>query len=131
MNSMLRAALISALAIASVPVIAEGQERSAADLVRRIEQLERSNADLERRVRELEALGKTTPSKAQPGPASGNWRDLANWRRLRKGMSVEDVRLLLGEPDRVESAVFTYWYWAGADVHFYDEKLYGWSEPRR
>jgi hypothetical protein len=42
----------------------------------------------------------------------GNWRDVANWRQLKKGMKMDQVKDLLGEPDKVmASATLTLWYW--------------------
>ena len=130
MTAILRTALLAALAVASIPAVAAGQDTSTASLLRRIELLERANADLEQRVRDLEAVIKSALSQGQPLPASTRWQDLANWRRLRKGMKPDQVRALLGEPERVEGGDFTYWYWADAQVVFYSGKVDRWSEPR-
>lgn len=132
MTAMLRAALLAALTAASIPTVAAGQDTSTASLLRRIEVLERANTDLERRVSELEALLKSAPSQSQPIPSPTKWQDLANWRRLRRGMSMDKVRALLGEPDRVDVPFYTFWRWPGAWVQFdRDGKLDGWSEPSR
>src|SRR6266852_1778796 len=130
MTAILRTALLAALAAASIPAVAAGQDTSAASLLRRIELLERANTDLERRIGELEAVIKSEPSQGQPIQASTRWRDLANWRQLRRGMKMDEVRALLGEPERVEADIVTYWRWAGANVFFMSGKLRGWSEPR-
>ena len=65
---------------------------------------------------------------------SAKWRDVQNWRRLRRGMTMDEVRALLGEPERVQAlgGVITHWYWdSGADVSFdASDKLESWSEPR-
>lgn len=55
----------------------------------------------------------------------------ANWRQLRTGMSMDEVRALLGEPEHVEGGTMTYWRWTNAEVQFYRGKLDGWSEPKR
>jgi len=130
MTRILRAALVAALVAASIPARATGQDTSTASLLRRIELLERANTDLERRVRELEAVIKSEPSQGRPILASTRWQDLANWRRLRQGMKPDQVRALLGEPERVEAGVVTFWRWNEANVYFMDGKLAGWSEPR-
>lgn len=130
MTAILRTALLAALAAASIPAVAAGQDTSTASLLRRIELLERANANLEQRVRDLEALIRREPSRDQQVAISGDWRDVSNWRRLRKGMKPDQVRALLGEPERVEGGDFTYWYWADAHVIFYSGKLDRWSEPR-
>jgi hypothetical protein len=131
MSAILRAALFAASASAIIPAVAAGQDTSTVSLLRRIEVLERANADLERRVRELESIIKSGPSPSQPIPASTRWRDLANWRRLRMGMSMDEVRALLGEPERVDAGPVTHWRWADAEVEFIRGEVAGWSEPRR
>jgi hypothetical protein len=130
MTAILRTALLAALAAASIPAVAAGQDTSPASLLRRIELLERANTDLERRVRELEAIIQSEPSRGRPIPTSTKWQDLANWRQLRQGMKPDQVRALLGEPERVEGGDFTFWRWANAYVIFYSGKLDSWSEPR-
>ena len=132
MTAILRAALLAALTAASIPTVAVGQNVSADSLLRRIDSLQRRTADLERRVSELEALIKSEPSQGRPIPASTRSQDLANWRRLRLGMKMDEVRALLGEPARVEAAEsVTVWYWANGNVQFSFDKLSAWSEPRR
>ena len=131
MIAVLRAALVATLVAASIPAVAEGQEPSSDSLIRRIVLLERQAAELEQRVRALEVLIKSEPSQGQPIPASTRWRDLANWRRLRLGMKMDEVRALLGEPERVDAGYVTYWRWSGANVSFISGKLEGWSEPQR
>ena len=131
MTAIARAALVAALAASFTPAVAAGQDTSTASLLRRIEVLERVNADLEQRVRALESLIKSEPSQGQSIPTSTRWRDLANWRRLRRGMSMNDVRALLGEPERVDAGFITFWRWPDGDVHFVDGKVDGWSEPGR
>ena len=130
MTAILRTALLAALAAASIPAVAAGQDTSTASLLRRIELLERANTDLEQRVRDLEAFIRREPSRDQQVAVSPNWRDISNWRRLRLGMKMDEVRALLGEPERVEADIVTYWRWAGANVFFMSGKLRGWSEPR-
>ena len=130
MSVILRTALLAALAAASIPAVAAGQDTSTASLLRRIELLERANIDLTRRVGELEAVIKSASSQGQPIHASTGWQDLANWRQLRQGMKPDQVRALLGEPERVDAGGVTFWRWTGAYVSFVDGKVYGWSEPR-
>jgi len=45
-------------------------------------------------------------------------------------MKPDQVRALLGEPERVDAGGVTFWRWANAYVSFIDGKVYGWSEPR-
>jgi outer membrane protein assembly factor BamE (lipoprotein component of BamABCDE complex) len=131
MTAILRAALFAALTAASIPAVAAGQSISADSLRRQVDLLERRTTDLERRVRELEALIKVEPSRDRRVSTSPNWRDLQNWRRLRLGMTEDEVRALLGDPERVDAGPVTYWHWTDANVYFMRGKLEGWSEPRR
>ena len=132
MINMFRAALIAAIATASISTIAAGQNVSTDRLIRQIDSLQRRTDDLERRVSQLEARVKDQPSRSQVAPASANPRDIANWRRLRRGMTMDDVRALLGEPESVNAGYITTWHYPKlAEVSFTAEKVYGWSEPRR
>ena len=131
MTTILRAALLAALAATFIPAVAAGKDTSTADLLRRIELLERANTDLERRVRELESIIKSEPSQGRPIRPSTGWKDLANWRQLRRGMTMDEVRALLGEPERVVGGYLTSWRWADAEVTFADGELDSWREPRQ
>jgi len=130
-----RAALLAVLVAVFAPTVAEG--KSSDSQVQRIVLLERTVAALEERVRVLEALIKVEPSGTQPVPTSANWQELANWRRLRRGMTMDQVRALLGEPERVDaSKYYTNWSWGGSGesaMLMFDEGggLTSWSEPRR
>jgi len=138
MNGLLRAAAIVTLAISFPAATAKAQSASTDSLLRRIEVLESATVDLQLRVRELEALVKSEPSQDRAVQVSATkWRDLANWRQLRRGMSMDQVRALLGEPERVDAygEAFTIWSWdsGSANVRFdgSSDKLSAWSEPRR
>ena len=130
-----RVALLAVLVAVFAPAVAEGKSSDSQD--QRIVLLESKVAALEERVRVLEALIKVEPSGTQPVPASANWRELANWRRLRRGMTMVQVRTLLGEPERVDENLYsTDWFWGEpperAMVMFDDGGgLTSWSEPRR
>ena len=134
MIAKLRPVLLTTLVAALVPAVAKGQAASSDSLAHRIVVLESKTADLEQRLLTLEALIKTQPSRAVPAPGSGNWHDLANWRRLRRGMTEEEVRAILGEPEKVEVlSIQTTWTWGkipkGASLNFVNDELAGWSEP--
>jgi outer membrane protein assembly factor BamE (lipoprotein component of BamABCDE complex) len=131
MTAIFRTALLATLAVAFIPAAAAAQDASPAALLRRIESLERANNDLERRVRELEATIKNAPSKGKPVVKSTKWKDLANWRQLHVGMSMDEVRELLGEPEHVEGGHFTTWHWGDAEVEFTSDKVSSWTEPKR
>ena len=92
----------------------------------RVQRLEETILVLEQRVASLEAQlrERSAPTQAPSGKAK--------WRQLRLEMSMDEVRTLLGEPDRVDAGPVTFWYWAdNASANFMRGKLTGWSEPRQ
>ena len=65
-------------------------------------------------------------------------KDRAQWRKLQRHMTKDEVRKLLGEPDRVSvSRFFESWYYSGGNLNFsggsvtFDGKgrVDFWSEP--
>jgi len=136
MTPILRATLLAVLTASSIPAVAAGQEAPTDSLLRRIDLLERRTSDLERRVRDLEALISTEPVRPRPAGVSPESRDLQNWRRLRLNMTMDQVRALLGEPERVAAgSPWTFWYWdAGSAYVRFDsrsDKVDAWTEPGR
>jgi hypothetical protein len=134
MTWILRAALLAVLAAIVVPAVAAAQETTTESLHRRIELLERRSIDLERRVLELEALIMVEPSRSRPAAASLQSQDVQNWRKLRLNMTMDQVRALLGEPERVEvPGPWTLWRWRDAHVRFDNRsgRVDAWTEPRR
>jgi outer membrane protein assembly factor BamE (lipoprotein component of BamABCDE complex) len=120
----LRAVSFAAMAVLSVPHVVVAQRPTIATLARRID-------SLEKRVRELEAIVAAQPTKDGKAAAAPNWRDIQNWRRLRRGMTMDQVRELLGEPSRVIGGRITIWQWDSASVEFLDDIVASWSEPRQ
>ena len=97
----------------------------------RINQLEKDVQELKLRLSKLEAPQGTSTSQSKAVPSSDGWKLLANWRTLKKGMSYDDVRAILGEPTRIQGGDLTFWFFANrGQVTFYQDKLDGWSEPR-
>jgi len=134
MTAVCRVALFTALAATSIPTAAAGQSPSTDSLVRRVDSLERRIVDLELRVGALQALILATSPQSRPAPNPASARDVANWRQLGRGMRMDQVRALLGEPTSVDTySAFTIWrYPGGATVNFdSDNKVEGWSEPNR
>lgn len=70
------------------------------------------------------------------GVKSPKWRDVSRWRQLKLGMSKEEVRQLLGEPESVtESGAIKVWYYGTmrqGEVDFDEsDNVSFWSEPNR
>jgi hypothetical protein len=95
----------------------------------RITQLEKEVQELKNRLTTLESpVNKAIVKKSTV--TSDGWKNLANWRSLKKGMSFDEVRAILGEPGRIQGGTFTYWtYPDQASVTFYKDRLDRWSEP--
>ena len=112
--------------------IASNTNAFGQSLESRIETLETTVLSLELRIMELEkALSLATSSPVKKPIKMGNWQNRANWRALKKGMTKNEVRSLLGEPPRVIDAGITVtWGYVTGSVIFDDGgKLRGWSEP--
>lgn len=98
----------------------------------RIVQLEKEIQELKLRVSKLEALA-NGPSKAQAvGSAGDGWKSVANWRKLSTDMSANEVRSILGEPERIDGGGVAWWYYQnGGRVTFISGKVSQWVEPRK
>jgi hypothetical protein len=86
--------------------------------------LERRVSSLESRVSKLERQSSTTTNRSSTSSNS-------NWRRLQNNMTMDQVRRIMGEPDRVSnmgSGIMTWKYGTG-DVWFTNNKVSRWSEP--
>ena len=91
-------------------------------------------SDLENRVQQLELLIKRDESansslvNENVSPPS---RNRANWRRLKVGMTEDEVRRILGEPVRVKNYGYSLdWYYPdGGSVIFRNDRLAQWFEP--
>jgi len=114
------------------------QQARLADLQRRVEKLEQLVGQLQRQVADLQSVTQGRQQQGQPVAPKGNWHELANWRRLQRGMTMDQVRGLLGEPDKVEAeTVLIFWKWGelvfGGSVSFDVDtnRVAGWEEPSR
>jgi hypothetical protein len=91
----------------------------------RVEQLEKEVQSLKFRLSAIEAAIVNT---AKPGSVL---KSLSVWRQLRKDLSPNEVRAILGEPDRIHGGPVTYWYYPNdGSVDFIRDRLSGWSEPK-
>ena len=86
----------------------------------RINLLEREVQDLKLRLLKMESAQQTTPKPLANNSPKG-WKQISNWRSLKRGMSYDEVRAILGEPSRIRGGSFTYWdYLNRGWVTFYD-----------
>lgn len=138
----LLAFLLVGLGLLPTAGVAQQDERVVA-LEGRVGQLEIVVSRLMERIIALEGQLRAAPPAAAPPTATapaqtGNWQNRANWRQLQRGMSMQDVTRLLGEPHTVDANPFTItWEWGefptGARVLFDAERrrVDGWTEPGR
>lgn len=87
--------------------------------------LEKRVAALEDRVTKLEQSNsmdvESRPSESKPAN---------NWRRLENGMTMDQVRSILGEPERVTNfGSLVMWEYGRGSVNFRNRKVDGWREP--
>jgi|SRR5690625_942453 len=130
------ALLIFVAVLLTSPSEVEAQQSNIEELEHRVAQLEQMVSQLQQRIAELETKVQGRQDSGLPVVAKGNWREKSNWRRLRKGMTMEQVVELLGEPEKVDAgSIITFWYWgypSGGRVQFDSaNRLNGWSEPSR
>jgi len=91
---------------------------------------------LEEQVEELKAMLAIivlSSSNTEESKYSGNekWFSKENWRKLKTGILPEDVRHLLGEPEKINGGDISTWYYSNSgSVHFYQGKVDRWSEPK-
>ena len=98
----------------------------------RIRLLEAQILQLNGRVSALEGMLNQAKANQQPIVTGEGWKSLANWRKLKQGMSEDDVRALLGEPVRISGGDFAWWVYPDhGEVMFYQrEGVDKWTEPR-
>ncbi len=104
------------------------------DLAARVRALERQVAELEAEVQRLERQLAARRAATPPVAHREGWRQLRNWRSLRKGMSRFEVMQLLGEPGKV-SDYYSFERWEypdalGGRVNFDSSgSVVGWRPP--
>jgi outer membrane protein assembly factor BamE (lipoprotein component of BamABCDE complex) len=117
------------LAIFSTPVFSQSLDQKVKELEKKIAQLEQRIVKLEETIVQLQK------SQAKPAVSSPNkWKDKANWRLLRKGMTKNDVEQVLGTPPKVVANAYygDIWYYPdlqGGFASFDKENLLSsWNE---
>lgn len=109
------------------------------DLRNAVRRLEKENEDLRSRLLKIESMltGQVSNSEDTPGKIAPASKKEA-WRKLRHGMSAEEVTALLGDPEKVSAhQQLTFWFYRKSDgdysspsVTFKKEGMtvYGWEE---
>lgn len=97
----------------------------------RIEQLEEEVQGLKLLMPPQSAPTGSVNNRQKSNTSIDGWKNLANWRTLKNGMSYDNVRQALGEPARVQGGVVTFWFYPNqGSVIFRNDKLNSWFEPK-
>jgi hypothetical protein len=73
---------------------------------------------------------KPTATKSSTKPRSSDKSSLLlSWRKLRRGMTYSNVRLIMGEPTKIVAGEFSYWTYKHGILTFCLDKLDAWNEP--
>ena len=97
----------------------------------RLEQLEQDLQETKERLSELESTLKNTSKDKAVVKTNDGWKYVSNWRMLKQGMSYDDVRNILGEPQRIRGGSVATWYYKNkSEVTFLSNSLHSWQEPR-
>jgi len=98
--------------------------------IERLSQLEKEVQELKQRITRLESSQAEKSVLPKSIESDEGWKNLANWRLLKRGMTDDEVRSALGEPKKIDGGLFTQWYYPNnGRVVFTREKVYGWNEP--
>lgn len=120
---------LKTVAVACIPLtVALSSYAQSAD---RTEQLEKEIRDIKLRLSNLEAAQGKQAASPKPLQSGDGWKALASWRALKSGMSPNDVRTVLGEPERVRGGELAIWYYpSNGQVMFINDRVDSWTEPR-
>jgi hypothetical protein len=97
----------------------------------RLTQLENQVNELRLRLQKLENPLPNASNQQKQVVANEGAKSIANWRKLNRGMSYNEVRGILGEPMRIEGGGIATWrYASNGSVVFIRDRLSSWDEPQ-
>ncbi len=90
--------------------------------------------DLMLRIKALEQRVTILEQQLGEPQTHARWKDHILWQRIKKGMSTQEIKKLLGEPGRIEETIFTTWYYHPSSklhsfVWFDEGVVLGWKTP--
>ncbi|NLD37506.1 MAG: outer membrane protein assembly factor BamE [Desulfatiglans sp.] len=99
-----------------------------------IKNMQQRIIELENRIKDLEQIIRIYHGpKDQEKEIAYGWLNKKNWRNLKKGMTQEEVKKILGEPVKSVDGSRLIWYYPNFYQSYvsFDEKgnLTGWNEP--
>ena len=126
MQSHLKTTFFSVVSLCIILLKCSGVQAQERELTELVKTLNQHILNLEKRV---VALEKNSIKKFEVIP-----KGLQDWRKIEKGMSKMSVKKIIGEPKRIEGAVYTYWYYSTYTSHSYvafdNGYVVKWSEPK-
>jgi outer membrane protein assembly factor BamE (lipoprotein component of BamABCDE complex) len=132
MKNIIKSITLSAVFFLCVTLTAYASSNDSDD--NDIKNLKQRITELENRINDLENILKTynVPKDSEKEIAYG-WLNKKNWRILKKGMTQDEVKKLLGEPVKSVDGSREIWYYPNFYQSYvsFDEKgnLTGWNEP--
>jgi hypothetical protein len=105
---------------------------------KRIQRLEILVEDLNRRLAVLETslIDKSGSASTTSNPnttSSEGFKDRNNWRKLRTGMTPNEVERILGVAPKVDGGSISTWYYSSVGYHsyvvFFNNVVQRWTEP--
>lgn len=121
--------LVVLAVVCSIPVFPQNADAKVKELEQKLAQLEQRIAKLEGIILQLQK------NQAKPaGPTSDRWKDKANWRLLKKGMTKSEVEQILGTPPKIVPNNYygDIWYYPDSKGGFAsfnkEEILTNWTE---
>ena len=122
---------LSLAALLAVPTSVSAAGGTPAEL--EIEALQQQILELRERVERLEARmaqGIPVNRAEEVEPVPGGWRKAFNWNLLVRGMTMEEVIEILGEPqDRRSANKYEFWEYGDGLVRMYLRRLRSWDIP--
>jgi len=100
---------------------------------REIVKLKAKVSELEKKIEKLE--NHNSSSNSTNIKFSNKLKNISNWKKLSRHISMNSVKNLLGEPQTVENGYITYWYYedklSGKGYVYFsnDNRVLGWSVP--
>ena len=113
------------LAVTSISSFASDAQRLSA--------LEKEVQEIKLRLSKLESSNQIpSDGKSTAATATGEgWKYQKSWRALATGVSPNEVRGLLGEPQQIKGGYLAIWIYPNkGEVTFMGDALYQWREPK-
>jgi hypothetical protein len=96
----------------------------------RITQLEAEIQELKARLLRLESPQGGSVALQKPVASADGWKSISNWRALKTGMLPNQVRQILGEPQKIDGGVVAEWLYPNRGaVRFLNDQIHSWREP--